>query len=85
MDWQHSNLNVESFFRKDGLLTGPDQHTTVGRNQDGTWYIEIKGKNYARAIMTPEQMLNLCLGTLATMERFGVTIPLDWKRWAPPR
>jgi len=84
MDWQHK-INGDSFFRKDGLLTAPDQRTTVGRNDDGTWYIHIQGPSTARAVLTPEKMLNLCLGTLATMERYGMTIPLDWRRWTPPR
>ena len=84
MDWQHK-LDGESLFRKDGLITAPDQRTTVGRNLDGSWYIKIVGKDSAQANMTPEQMLNLCLGTLNTMERFGMTIPLDWRRWTPPR
>lgn len=84
MDWTHG-LNGDSFFRKDGLLTGPDQHTTVGRNDDGTWYIEIKGRNNARACMNPDQILNMALGILNTLERCGMTIPHDWRRWTPPR
>lgn len=84
MDWQHG-INGDSFFRKDGMATAPDQKTTVGRNDDGTWYIDIHGETHARAVLTPDKMLNLCLGTLATLERYGMTIPLDWKRWAPPR
>lgn len=84
MDWSHEK-NSDSFFRKDGLITAPDQRTTVGRNDDGSWYIKIEGRESACANMTPAQMLNMCLGTLATMERYGVTIPLDWKRWTPPK
>lgn len=84
MDWQHK-LDSESFFRKDGLHTGPDQKTTVGRNDDGTWFIEIKGRTTARANMTPEQFLNMLLGSMHALERWGMTIPLDWKRWIPPR
>jgi hypothetical protein len=84
MDWQHK-LDSESFFRKDGLPTAPDQRTTVGRNDNGTWFIEIKGRETARANMTPEQFLNMLLGSLHALERWGMTIPLDWKRWTPPR
>lgn len=84
LDWTHK-LDSESFFRKDGLVTGADQRTTVGRNDDGTWYVEIKGRESARANMNPDQILNMALGILNTLERYGMTIPLDWRRWTPPR
>lgn len=87
VNWEHK-LNDSSFFRKEGLATplgAPDQRTTVGRNDDGTWFIDIKGPQSARAVMTPAQMLNLLLGTMHALERWGMTIPVDWKRWTPPR
>ena len=84
MDWTHDK-NSDSLFRKEGLITAPDQRTTVGRNDDGSWYIKIEGRESACAFLTPEKMLNLCLGTLNTMEHYGMTIPLDWRRWTPPQ
>jgi hypothetical protein len=87
VNWSHG-LNETSFFRKDGLLTplgAPDQRTTVGRNDDGTWFIDIHGPTHARAVMTPEQFLNFLLGSMHALERWGMTIPADWKRWTPPR
>lgn len=84
MDWSHDK-NGDSFFRKDGLITAPDQRTTVGRNDDGSWYIKIEGRQSVQANMPPDKMLNMCLGVLNTMERYGMTIPLDWRRWTPPQ
>ena len=87
-DLMLQGLNDPSFFRKDGAATplgGPDQKTTVGRNDDGTWYVDIKGPQSARAVLTPQQALSMALGILNTLERYGMTIPLDWKRWTPPR
>ena len=87
VNWQH-RLNDESFFRKDGAATplgGADQRTTVGRNDDGSWFIDIRGATSARANFTPAQFLNMLLGSLHALERWGMTIPVGWRRWTPPR
>ncbi len=85
------SLNDPSFFRKGGVLTDLKQRaeikTEVGRDaNDGSWYIDLQGDGaHLRAVMSPDQALKMALGILATMERFGVTVPLDWKRWTAPR
>jgi hypothetical protein len=75
--YSHSkDLNDPSFFRKGGLLMplGPDQvHIQVGKNGDGSWYIQLDGKpnrdkpGLMRSHMTPRQMFELCAGTLSAM------------------
>lgn len=65
------DLNEPSFFRKGGLLMplGPDQvHVQVGKNGDGSWYVQLDGKaGCVRSIMTPRQMFDMCCGTLTHM------------------
>ena len=86
-----NNLNDDSFFRKGGVLTDLKQRaeikTEVGRDAcDGSWYIDLKGNGgHLRSVMSPQQAMNMALGILSTLERFGMTVPMDWKRWTPPR
>ena len=56
-----------SFFRVGGLQLVDQQHLTAGKNQDGSFYLDIKGGTHARAILTPEQTFNLCRGLLRVM------------------
>lgn len=65
-----NKLNEPSFFRKGGLLTplgGNGQRTTVGRNMDGSYYIEIAGPTSARAVLTPLQAFQFATGLLEAM------------------
>jgi hypothetical protein len=65
------DLNAGSFFRKGGVLTplGPGRvHTQVGRNLDGSWYIDLNGAGgQIRSVMTPLQMFEMCAGALRHM------------------
>lgn len=73
-------LNDPSFFRKGGLLTPlaeREQRTTVGRNPDGSFYIDIAGKHSARAILTPQQTFDLAKGLLRTL---GFNIEFEFKQ-----
>lgn len=63
-----NDLNKPSFFRKGGLaVIGSDQRLTAGKNPDGSFYIDIAGRNSARAHMTPQQTFALAKGLLKTL------------------
>ncbi len=55
---------------------GPDQvHIQVGKNQDGSWYIDLNGKSgHVRSCLSPRQMFNLCTGTLGHMGYDGLEL-----------
>jgi hypothetical protein len=74
MNNQAEDLNSPSFFRRGGLLMplGPGQvHIQVGKNQDGSWYIDLNGQpvepGHMRSCLSPRQMFDLCTGTLGHM------------------
>lgn len=63
-----NELNKPSFFRKGGLaVLGSDQRLTAGKNPDGSYYIDIAGRNSARAHMTPQQTFDLANGLLRSL------------------
>jgi hypothetical protein len=63
-----NDLNKPSFFRKGGLaVLGSDQRLTAGKNPDGSYYIDIAGRNNARAHMTPQQTFDLANGLLRAL------------------
>jgi hypothetical protein len=61
------DLNAPSFFRKGGLAVLNEQHLTIGKNPDGSFYIDISGKNNARAIVTPLQAFNMAKGIMRVL------------------
>jgi hypothetical protein len=61
------DLNKPSFFRKGGLAVIADQRLTAGKNPDGSHYIDIAGRNSARANMTPQQTFDLAIGLLRSL------------------
>lgn len=56
-----SDLNKPSMFRKGGLLMPNGAYTEVGKNLDGSFYIQIADK---RAQFTPKQAFDLAIGLL---------------------
>lgn len=62
-----NDLNRSSFFRVGGLAVLADQRLTAGKNPDGSYYIDIAGRNSARAHMTPQQTFELASGLLRTL------------------
>lgn len=63
-----NDLNKPSFFRKGGLaVLGSDQRLTAGKNPDGSYYIDINGRDKARAHMTPQQTFDLANGLLRSL------------------
>jgi hypothetical protein len=63
-----NDLNKPSFFRKGGLITlDGDQRTTVGKNDNGSFYIDINGKVHARANLSPQQTFDIANGLLKAL------------------
>jgi hypothetical protein len=76
------DLNAGSFFRKNGILTplGPDRvHVTVGKNTDGSWYVDLNGDGgQVRSVMQPRQMAQMCRDTLRLMGyEVNIRLPED--------
>ncbi len=72
-----NKLNDPSFFKKGGLLTLAGQHTTAGKNPDGSFFIQIEGNGpTARAHLTPKQAVDLACGFL---RHAGFNVDLEWK------
>jgi hypothetical protein len=62
-----NSLNKPSMFRKGGLAVIGGQKTTAGRNDDGSYFIEIAGRETARAHLTPQQTFDLANGLLKAL------------------
>lgn len=56
-----------SFFRVGGLELLDRQRLTIGKNEDGSIWIDIKGPTHARVALTPEQALSACNGVLRAL------------------
>jgi hypothetical protein len=61
------NLNAPSMFRKGGLAVLTPNHLTVGKEDDGSWYVMITGKESAKALLTPRQAYDMARGVLNAM------------------
>jgi hypothetical protein len=62
-----ADLNKPSFFRDGGMPIIGGQRTTAGRNHDGSFFIEIAGKETARAHLTPQQTFDMASGLLKAL------------------